>query len=118
MAELIEMLFGMWTEVGPRNHVLDDGPDPHAKGSFEGKWRPIVKYRDSAVSCAKIAELIEMPFGVWTLVGPRKHQLGSHRRHLSNMIQPSICGGDAAFLSDHFDHLLLLINCLTFATGL
>ena len=34
IAELIEMSFGMWTEVGPRNHVLDDGPDPGAKGQF------------------------------------------------------------------------------------
>jgi len=28
MAELIEILFGMWTQVGPRNYVLDGGPDP------------------------------------------------------------------------------------------
>ena len=25
------------------------------------------------MSCAKMAEPIEMPFGMWTLVGPRKH---------------------------------------------
>jgi len=30
MAELIEMLVGMWTPMGPRNHVLDVGRDPHA----------------------------------------------------------------------------------------
>jgi len=29
MAELIEMLFVLWTQVHPRNHVLDEGPDPH-----------------------------------------------------------------------------------------
>jgi len=28
MAEPIEMLFGVWTWVGPRNH---GGPDPHGK---------------------------------------------------------------------------------------
>jgi len=28
------------------------------------------------MSCAKTAELIEMPFGLWTLAGPRKHVLG------------------------------------------
>ena len=28
MAELIKILFGMWTQVGPRNYVLDEGPDP------------------------------------------------------------------------------------------
>jgi len=30
-AEPIEMPFGLWTRVGPRNHVLDGGPD------FEGE---------------------------------------------------------------------------------
>jgi len=32
----------------------------------------IAKYRDTAVSCAKTAEPIEMLFGLWTHVGPRK----------------------------------------------
>jgi len=27
MAELIEMPFGLWARVGPRNHVLDEGAD-------------------------------------------------------------------------------------------
>jgi len=30
---------------------------------------------DTDVSCAKTAELIEVPFGLWTRVGPRKHVL-------------------------------------------
>jgi len=29
MAEPIKMPFGMWTQVGLRNDVLDPGPDPH-----------------------------------------------------------------------------------------
>jgi len=33
-AEPIEMLLGLWTRVGPRNHVLDGGPDLHGKGQF------------------------------------------------------------------------------------
>ena len=44
-AELIEMLFGVWNRVGPRNHALDDGPDhPMRRGNFDqknylhGKW--------------------------------------------------------------------------------
>jgi len=37
-AEPIEIPFGLWTGVGPRNHVLDGGPDPFMKrGKFEGK---------------------------------------------------------------------------------
>jgi len=26
MAEPIDLLFGLWTQMGPRNHVLDRGP--------------------------------------------------------------------------------------------
>ena len=33
MAELIEMSFGLRTQVGPGKHVLDGDPDPH------GKWQ-------------------------------------------------------------------------------
>ena len=52
--EPIEMPFGLRTLVGSRNHVLDGGPDPiSGRGNFEGGGWPIVKYRDTAVSCAK-----------------------------------------------------------------
>jgi len=34
MAEPIEMPFSLCTRVGPRNHVLDGGPDPHGKKQF------------------------------------------------------------------------------------
>jgi len=27
MAKPMKMPFGLWTQVGPRNHVLDEGPD-------------------------------------------------------------------------------------------
>ena len=40
-AEPIEVLFGMWTRVGPRKHVLDEGPDPHTRtGNFVGEKGP------------------------------------------------------------------------------
>ena len=49
---------------------------PMGRGNFEGKERPIVRCKDSsAVSCAKTAELIEMLLGMWTWVGPRKHEV-------------------------------------------
>jgi len=75
--EMIQMPFGLNTLVGPRNHVLDGGPDaPMRRGNFEGeKGRPIVNYRDTAVVCAKTAEPIEMPFGLWARMGPRDHVL-------------------------------------------
>ena len=32
---------------------------------------------------------------------------GVHWRHQANAIEQSMCGGDAALLSNYFDHLLL-----------
>jgi len=40
----IEMLFGLKTQVGPVNRVLDGVQIPHNKGQFWGKRLPIVKY--------------------------------------------------------------------------
>ena len=38
MAEPIEVLFQLWTWMGPWNHVLDGGPDaPMHTGNFEGE---------------------------------------------------------------------------------
>ena len=55
------------------------------------------------VSPAKMSEPIDMPFGVWIRIGPRKHVLDgdAHRRNLANTIEPSVCCGDAAFSSNH-----------------
>ena len=66
-AALIEMLFGLWTQVGTRNHVLHEGPHPlMGRGNSEGgKGRPIVKCRDTLRSSVKkVAEPIEIPFGL------------------------------------------------------
>ena len=61
------------------------------------------------MNCAKTAELIEMLFGMWTRVGPGKDILdeSAHWRHLANAIEPSMCGGDAVFLSNYFDYLFI-----------
>jgi len=50
------------------------------------------------VRCAKTAEPIKMPYGIWTWLGPRKHVLdgGAHQHHLANTIEPSTCGGNTA----------------------
>jgi len=54
--------------VGPKEPCIRWGPQdhiPHGNGQFwGGKWHPIVKYRDSAVVCAKTAQPIEMAFGI------------------------------------------------------
>jgi len=52
----------------------------------------------SSASCAKIAESIEMPFGLWTQVGPRRHgvhigatwQIGLNGPCAAAM-QPALC---------------------------
>jgi len=46
----------------------------------------------------KMAEPIEMPFGLRTAVSPRKHILGggAHWRKLAYTTELSMCGGDAA----------------------
>jgi len=72
----IEMPFGLRTRVGPRNHIFDGGPyHPWEEAIMGGKVHPTVKYRDTAVTCAKTAEPIEMPFGLWARIGRRNHVL-------------------------------------------
>ena len=73
------MPFRLETRVGARNHVLDGGPGlPNRRGNFEALEEAAYckLYGFSAVTCAKTAEPIEIPFGLWTRVGPRKHVLG------------------------------------------
>jgi len=42
MAEPIKILFGLWAWMGPRNHVLDDGPvRSMGRGNIGGKGRPL-----------------------------------------------------------------------------
>jgi len=73
-------------------------------GLLKGKRGAHCKvYGNPAMNCAKTAEPIEMPFGMWTWVGPRKHVLykSAHWRNVANTIEPSMCGGNAAFLSNY-----------------
>jgi len=45
---------------------------PHGKGQFFwGKGHPFVKFGDTTVICAKTAELVEIPFGLWVWMGSR-----------------------------------------------
>jgi len=65
------MLFWVEDSGGPRNHVLDGGPDPPIwRGSFE----PIVKYRDTLQWAVQKWRDV-----VWVvdLDGPRNHVLDS-----------------------------------------
>ena len=50
--------------------MLYVGPDPQWEGAIWEKEAAYCKvYGLSAVSCAKTAELIDLPFGLWTRVG-------------------------------------------------
>jgi len=46
----------------------------HAKGQFLGERTCPGMPNNSAMSCAKMAELMEKSFGLWTRVGPRSMQ--------------------------------------------
>jgi len=54
--------------------------------------------RQSAVNCAKMAEPIDLPFGLWTRMSRRKHKVQQY----------SVCGGDAALCQ------ITLTTCLLF----
>jgi len=71
MAELIEMPFGFWTWVGPRNHVLDGVQIPDGKGQFFVGKGHITKYRYCLSWAVKTAEPIEIAYGMLSMVYPR-----------------------------------------------
>jgi len=53
----------------------------------------------TVLSPSKTVELIEMPFGIWRQVGPRKHALtvGAHYSQLAITTELSMCGVNAAY---------------------
>jgi len=57
MDEPIEMLFGLWTWMNPRNHVLDGGPDP-LMGGHTGASQQIHMNRPSAAAMQPYVKLL------------------------------------------------------------
>jgi len=59
-----------------------------------------------------MAELIEMPFGMLSRVGPRNHVLdvGAHWHQLAITIEPSMCGGMRPFCQITLSTCLYLWN--------
>jgi len=75
-AEPIETSFRVvgWREF--KDHALDGVQIPLCKLAISmGNDTPGNSRQHSAVSCAKMAETVDMPFGLWTRVGRRKHVL-------------------------------------------
>jgi len=58
------------------------------------------------MSCTKSAELIEMPFALWTRVGPRKYVLGGVHTGATwqTLLNVHVCRR-CSLLSNYFDHL-------------
>jgi len=74
VAAPIQIPFAFRTRAGPGNHVLDRGPDiPIGRGNYGGK-NPLSVKGVSAVSCARTAQPIDLPFGSWARVGQKKHK--------------------------------------------
>jgi len=87
------------------------GPDPPWEGAIlVDRGAHCKVWALSAVSCAKTAKPIHLPFRLWTRVGRRTHKYNRIRqvapmcpcertrcRHLSNNIEPSVYGGDAPY---------------------
>jgi len=62
-----------------------------------------------------MAEPLKMSFGLWTRMGPRKDVF--HGGCTLNTTEPSVCGDDAAFLSNYFDHLFIIVIINLCAAG-
>jgi len=71
MAEpIVEIPFGLWAQVGSRNHVMGVQIAPCKWAIFLGEITCPGMPDSTAMSCARMAELIEMLFGLWTQMGP------------------------------------------------
>ena len=92
-----EMPFGMWTQAGPRNHVLI-----WWFRSPRVKWQLWVRKGvgpGHARACPSVEVLIatqqgaeSVRWGCWLeCIG-----WGAHWRNLANTVEPSVCNGDAA----------------------
>jgi len=53
--------------------------------------------------CCLVCGLFWVQWSTYVLVG------GAQWRHLANTTEPSMCGGNAAFLSNYFDHLFMFV---------
>ena len=87
---------------------LYGGPDPHSRrGNFEGEKRPAQDMPGHIRRSIYLAAFgrwqhrygLLMPIGVYSVDG------GAYWCHLANTNEPSVCGGDAAYVK-------LLVCCL------
>ena len=79
-AEPIEMPFGLWAWMGSRNRVRWGSRSLVGRGNFLGKGRPFHSMGTFCRELCKTAEPINLPFGLWTRMVPRKHKFNSIRQ--------------------------------------
>jgi len=85
--------------VGTRNHILDGGPSSrslHVKGQFGWGRGPGHARTCPAVDILKTTHQGAEPVRCGYRLGLRT-KWGAHWRYLANTIEPSVCGGDAAY---------------------
>jgi len=124
MAEPIEIPFGFWARIGPRNHVLDGGPDPPCEGAILG---------ESVAHCKALGTFCRElyrngwtdRFDIWVVDsgGPKEAQVhsyspgGDNKLKWKNTLAPPSeydwtvrlrwrCG----LMSNYFDHLFLFLS--------
>jgi len=80
-AETIKLSFAYRTRVGSMNHVLHEVQTSTWEGVIlRRKQTNHCIWRHSAVICAKTAEPIEVPFGLWARMGGKHHVLHGRSR--------------------------------------
>ena len=102
-AEAIELPFRLRTRLGSRNHVLHGVQMPPWNGAIlMGKRANHCKvYGHNAVICAKTAEPIDLPFGLWTQVGRMMHNF--NRMHQVAPICPTTIFRDLCKMAEPID---------------
>jgi len=73
-AEPIVMPFGLWARTGPRSHELDGSRSPMRRGNYGEKGRLLQSIETFCRELYKTAKPIDLPFGLYTWVGQRKHK--------------------------------------------
>ena len=121
-AESSEIPFGLWAQMGPRNHLLDAVQITPWKGAIlEERHAHCKVYRDFLPWAVKMAEPIDLPFGLWTQVGWRNHKFN----HIRKVAPMRLMGGHigviwqiwltvhlqrrCSLMSKYFDHLSLVL---------
>jgi len=79
----------MLSRVDPRNHVLDGVQIPHGKGQIWGEEHAQTYSMTLWCELCKSSwtNVINIPFGLWTQLGPRKHVLhGAQIPHVKGQL--------------------------------